>query len=94
LLFNFASEYAIRKVQENRAGVELNGTHQLCSCSYIRRKRNTINENTETLLEVSKEAGVEINAADKIKYIFMSPRQKAGQKHNLMIVNKAFENVA
>jgi hypothetical protein len=29
LLFNFAVEYAIMKMQKNQVGLKLNGTHQL-----------------------------------------------------------------
>jgi hypothetical protein len=58
LLFNFALEYAIRKVQENQAGLKLNGTHQLLAyadaVNLLRDDIDTINKSTETLIDSSK----------------------------------------
>jgi hypothetical protein len=53
---------------------------------------NTIKENTETLLEASRDIGLEINA-EKTRYIIMSRQPNSRQNQNIRITNELFENV-
>jgi len=96
LLFNFALEYAIRRVQVNQDGLKLNGTHQLLvytdDDNIHGGSIHTIEKNTSALFVSSGEICLEVNA-DKTKYKAMSQDQNVGRRHNIMIDNSSFEKM-
>jgi hypothetical protein len=96
LLFNFAVEYAIRRVQANQEGLKLDGTHQLLlyidDVNILSKSIHTIRKNIEALLIATKETGLEVNA-EKTKYMVTSRDQNAGQNGNIQIGSKSFETV-
>ena len=59
LLFNFALECAIRRVQVNQDGLELNGTHQLLvyadDVNILGGSVHMVNKNAEALAAATKE---------------------------------------
>jgi hypothetical protein len=85
------------KVQENEEGLELNGTHQLLvyadDVNLLGENINIIKKNAESLLDASKEIGLEINS-EKTKYMFMPRHQTAGQSNYIRVANKSLEKVA
>jgi hypothetical protein len=54
---------------------------------------DTINKNTQTLIDASKEVGVEVNI-EKTKYMLVFRDQNAGQNREIKIGNRSFENVS
>src|SRR5215469_2244687 len=96
LLFNFALEYAIRRVQVNQDGLKLNGTHQLLAydddVSILGGSVDTVKKNAEALVVATKEIGLEVNA-HKTKYKTMSRDQNAGRSHSMKTDNSSIERV-
>jgi hypothetical protein len=75
LLFNFALEYSIRRVQTNQEGLKLNGIHQLLvyadDVNILGGSIHTVRKNTEASVTTSKQIALEVNA-EKTKYVVMS----------------------
>jgi hypothetical protein len=96
LLFNFALEYAIRRVQVNQDGLKLKGAHQLLAyaddVNILGESVHSVKKNTEVLVAATKDIGLEVNA-DKTKYMVMSRDQNAGRNHNIRIDNISFKRV-
>jgi hypothetical protein len=82
LLFIYALEDAIWRVQVNRDGLKLNGTHQVLVCAddvnILEGSIHTTKKYIETLVNASKETGLVVNA-DKTKYNVMSQNENSGQ---------------
>ena len=66
VLFNFALDYSIRRVQVYQDGLKLNGTHQLLvyadGVHILGRSAYTIEKNKEALVVTSKEIYLEVNS--------------------------------
>jgi hypothetical protein len=71
LLFNFAFEYVIRRIQVIQDDSKLNGTHQLLvyadDVNILDGSVHTIKKNAVASIVASKETGLEVNA-DGTKY--------------------------
>ena len=91
MLFNFALEYAIRRVQVKQECLKLNGTYQFLvyadDINIVGGRVLNYKEKHKASVVAGKEIGLEENA-EKAKYIVMSRDQNAGQNHNINIDTK------
>jgi hypothetical protein len=71
-----------------------NGAHQLLTyaddVNLLGDNIDTIKKNTETLIDVGKEVGLEINV-EKTKYMLLSRHQNVGQNRHIKVANRPFE---
>jgi hypothetical protein len=76
-----------------KKGLNLNGTHQLLAyaddINILGGNINTIQKNTEAVLDAGKEVGLEVNS-EETQCMLMS-RKKVGQKHSIKIANRSLK---
>ena len=79
-LFNFALEYAIRRVQVIQGGLKLKGTHQLPVCvddvKILGGSVHSIKENAEALVVASKETVLEVYLVRLSTWSFLEIRMQ------------------
>jgi hypothetical protein len=84
-------------IQENQVGLKLNETHHLLAyaddVNLLGDNIDTVKKNIETLIDASKEVGLEISV-EKTKYMLLSCHQNANQNRDIKIANIFFENVS
>jgi hypothetical protein len=77
--------------------LKLNGTHQVLASAddvnLVGDSIDAIKKNTKTLIDASKEVGLEINL-EKTKYMLLSYHQNVGRNQDINIASKSFENVS
>ena len=95
LLFNFSLKYVIRRFQENRLGLELNGKRQLHvyadDVNVLGENLQTVRENAEIFIKARKDIGLELYSEKETKYMVAPRHQNIVQ--NTIIGNLSFENV-
>ena len=66
LHFNFSLQYANRRVQENRIGLELNGKRQFLvyadDVNLLGENLQTVRENAEIFIKASNDIGLKVNS--------------------------------
>ena len=96
MFFNFVLDYAIRRIEVNKDGLKLNGTHQFLvradHVNILSGSVNTIKENVDAVVVANKESGLGVNA-DTTKYMVMYRDENAGRNHTIEINNNSFERV-
>jgi hypothetical protein len=72
----------LERCKRKQVGLKLNGTHQLLTyaddVNLLGDNIDTIEKDTETLIDASKGVGLEINI-EEIKYMLLSRHPNAGQ---------------